>query len=147
MWNSYRRKGGGPLTSNIGEAGGFIRTRPGLRAPDIQLYFVPVMFYEEGLSPTLDNSFSFVSCLLKPTSQGKLSLRSGRPDAKPRIWHNYFATEEDRRSMIDGIRMSMEMMTHKSLQAITRRPHLVSKVQPGSVGLSAERLKRIETAY
>src|SRR5262249_35404546 len=81
-------QGRGPLTSNIGEAGGFIRTRPGLRAPDIQLYFVPVMFYEEGLSPTLDNSFSFVSCLLKPTSQGKLSLRSGRPDAKPRIWHN-----------------------------------------------------------
>jgi choline dehydrogenase len=117
--------GRGPLTSNIAEAGGFIRTRPGLKAPDIQLYFVPVMFYEEGLSQPFDNAFTFGSCLLKPTSQGKVSLRSARPDAKPRIWHNYFATEEDRRSVIGGIRMSMEMMKHKSLQAIARKPHLV----------------------
>ena len=118
-------QGRGPLTSNIAEAGGFIRTRPGLEAPDIQYFFVPVMFYEEGLSQPLDNSFSLASCLLKPTSQGKLSLRSARPDAKPRIWHNYFATEADRRSIIEGIRISMGMMQHKSLQAITRKPHLV----------------------
>jgi len=118
-------QGRGPLTSNIAETGGFIRTRPGLRAPDIQLYFVPVMFYEEGLSQPFDSAFTFGSCLLKPTSQGKVTLRSARPDAKPRIWHNYFATEEDRRSVIDGIRFSMEMMTHKSLQGITRKPHLV----------------------
>jgi GMC oxidoreductase len=57
--------------------------------------------------------------------QGKGSARSARPDAKPRIWHNYFATEEDRRSVIAGIRISMEMMKHEALRAITRKPHLL----------------------
>ena len=33
--------------------------------------------------------------------------------------------EEDRRSVIDGIRMSMDMMQQRPLQAITRKPHLV----------------------
>jgi len=121
----FESQGRGPLTSNIAEAGGFIRTRSGLKAPDIQLYFVPVMFYDEGLSEPFDNAFTFGCCLLKPTSQGKVSLRSARPDAKPRIWHNYFATHEDRRSMIDGLRLAMEMMEHKALAAITRAPHLV----------------------
>jgi choline dehydrogenase len=119
------QSGRGPLTSNVAEAGGFIRTRPGLKAPDIQYFFAPAMFYEEGLSRGFDSAFTFASCLLKPTSQGKLTLRSGRPDAKPRIWHNYFATEEDRRSMIDGIRMSMDMIEHPALRRVTRKPHLV----------------------
>jgi choline dehydrogenase len=63
-------QGRGPLASNIAEAGGYIRTQPGLKAPDIQLYFVPVMFHEEGPSQPFDNAFTFGSCLLKPTSQG-----------------------------------------------------------------------------
>ena len=42
-------EGRGPLTSNIGEAGGFFRTRPGLEAPDVQFHAAPVMFYEEGM--------------------------------------------------------------------------------------------------
>ena len=120
-----QKEGRGPLTSNVAEAGGFVRTRSGLKAPDIQLYFVPVMFTEEGLAQQFDKAFTFGSCLLKPTSQGKVSLRTARPDAKPRIWHNYYATEEDRRSMISGIRMAMEMMQHTALKAITRQPHLV----------------------
>jgi choline dehydrogenase len=33
--------------------------------------------------------------VLKPTSRGKLSLRTAHPGSKPRILHNYFDTEED----------------------------------------------------
>ena len=42
-------EGRGPLSSNIAEAGGFVRTRPGLDAPDCQFHCAPVLFYEEGL--------------------------------------------------------------------------------------------------
>jgi choline dehydrogenase-like flavoprotein len=121
LLKSQRR---GPLTSNIVEAGGFIRTRADLRAPDVQFYFIPGMSRDESLSRPFDNAFSFGTCLLRPTSQGKVSLRNARPDAKPRIWHNYFATEHDRRTMIEGIRISMDMLKRKSLQAIVREPHI-----------------------
>jgi choline dehydrogenase len=120
------QKGGcGPLTSNVAEAGGFTRTRPGLSAPDVQYYFVPAMFHDEGLSAPFDHAFTIGSCLLKPTSRGKVSLRSARADAKPRILQNYFATEEDRQSIIQGIRMSMHLVRKAPLRDATRKPHLM----------------------
>ena len=120
------QKGGrGPLTSNVAEAGGFARTRPGLPAPDIQYFFLPAMFYDEGLSAPFDHAFTIATCLLKPTSRGKVSLRSARPDAKPRIFHNYFATQDDRQSVIEGIRTSMNMTLKPPLRGVTRKAHLV----------------------
>jgi choline dehydrogenase-like flavoprotein len=120
-----QKEGRGPLTSNVAEAGGFARTRPGLAAPDIQCYFVPAMFHDEGLSAPFDHAFTIGTCLLKPTSKGRVSLRSARPDAKPRIFHNYFATPEDRQSVIDGIRMSMMVANKAPLREVTRGAHLV----------------------
>ena len=50
-------EGRGPLTSNIGEAGGFFRTRDGLEAPDVQFHAAPVMFYEEGMGIPFAHAF------------------------------------------------------------------------------------------
>jgi choline dehydrogenase len=120
-----QKEGRGPLTSNVAEAGGFTRTRPGLSAPDIQYYFVPAMFYDEGLSAPFDHAFTIGTCLLKPKSKGKVSLRSARPDAKPRIFHNYFAASDDRQSVIEGIRASMRVAEEAPLRHVTRKPHMV----------------------
>ena len=35
----YRRERRGPMTSNFAECGGFLKTRPDLEVPDIQLHF------------------------------------------------------------------------------------------------------------
>jgi choline dehydrogenase-like flavoprotein len=120
-------EGRGPLTSNIGEAGGFFRTRDGLDAPDVQFHAAPVMFYEEGLGVPTDHAFGFGPCVLKPTSRGKLALRSANPASKPRITHNYFATPEDRASMIEGMRIGLAIAEQPALRAHQRGPHLVPK--------------------
>jgi choline dehydrogenase-like flavoprotein len=117
-------EGRGPLTSNVGEAGGFFRTHAGLDAPDIQIHAAPAMFYEEGLGSLFDHAYSIGPCLLKPTSRGKLFLRSTRPDAKPRIFHNYFATPEDRACMIEGVRIALRIADQKALRTMQRSPHL-----------------------
>ena len=52
-------EGRGPLTSNIAEAGGFIRSRSGLDAPDVQFHCAPVLFYEEGLGAPIEHGFAF----------------------------------------------------------------------------------------
>jgi len=119
-----QNEGRGPLTSNIGEAGGFFRTSPDLEAPDIQFHAAPAMFYDEGLGALLDNSYSLGPCVLKPTSRGKLSLRSTRPDAKPRILHNYFETEEDKKAMLEGMRIAIRIAQQEALRAVERGPHL-----------------------
>ena len=54
------------------------------------------MYFNEGLSAPFDHAFTMTTTILKPTSRGSVTLRSARPDAKPRIHHNYLATEDDR---------------------------------------------------
>ncbi|MFD9934051.1 GMC family oxidoreductase [Streptomyces massasporeus] len=102
-------EGRGPLTSNVGEAGGFHRTREGLDAPDIQVHATPVMFHEEGISPVADHAFMFGAVVLAPTSRGTVSLRSALPSARPRVLHNYLTTEEDRATMVRALRMMLDI--------------------------------------
>src|SRR5690606_12682742 len=41
--SEYRRSKTGPLTTNIAEAGGFLKTDPTEAEPDIQLHFLPAL--------------------------------------------------------------------------------------------------------
>ncbi|MFD8223021.1 GMC family oxidoreductase [Streptomyces massasporeus] len=120
-------EGRGPLTSNVGEAGGFHRTHEGLDAPDIQVHATPVMFHEEGIGPVADHAFMFGAVVLAPTSRGKVSLRSALPSAKPRVLHNYLTTEEDRATTIRALRMLLDIAAQPSLakhrRADFRVPH------------------------
>ncbi len=139
-------EGRGPLTSNIGEAGGFFRTRPGLEAPDVQFHAAPVMFYEEGMGLLTAHAFGYGPCVLKPMSCGKLSLRSANPFSKPRIVHNYFAAPEDRQSMIEGIRIGLEIAAQPALSAHIKAPHLTPKSK-SELDVWAHIQKETQTVY
>jgi choline dehydrogenase len=98
-------QGQGPLTSNIAEAGGFHRTRAGLPAPDIQFHAVPGLFLDEGLMPAQEHGWAVGACVLKPSSRGQVAVVSPDPLARPLILHNYLAEEDDRRSIVEGVRL------------------------------------------
>ncbi|MBN0049249.1 GMC family oxidoreductase N-terminal domain-containing protein [Streptomyces actuosus] len=117
--------GHGPLTSNIGEAGGFLCSRDGLNAPDVQFHMAPVLFHEEGLGPVTEHGFAIGPCVLAPTSRGEVTLRSPRPDAAPRIRHNYLTTDEDRAALVAGIRAALEITAHKPLADFATGPFSV----------------------
>jgi choline dehydrogenase len=110
----------GPRTSNIAEGGGFIASRAGLGAPDIQITMGAVMFVDEALAPPYDHGYGLGPSLLKPTSRGKVTLRSARPDAKPRISCNLLATPEDKAAMIAGLRACLDIARQPSLAAVQR---------------------------
>jgi choline dehydrogenase len=118
-------EGRGPLTSNIAESGGFWRSRDGLDAPDVQFHFAPVMFAEEGLLEPFDHAYSYGACVVKPTSRGRVSLRSADPADKPRILTNFLGTEEDWAVQIAGIRKCMEIREQQPLKAYERGPYQV----------------------
>ena len=97
-----------------------MRTRSGLEAPDVQIIFGALMLHEEFLGPLLDHAWGLGPLLLKPESRGRVTLRSPVAHAKPRILHNYLATETDRRSMIDGVRASLEIASQPALRKVRR---------------------------
>jgi choline dehydrogenase-like flavoprotein len=116
------QKGRGPLTSNVGEGGVFLSTCGDERVPDCKFEMAPVLYFDEGLSAPVDHAFSMVTILLNPTSRGRVVLRSARPDAKPRISHNYLATEHDRTTMIAGVRLAMDIFRQPVLSKVRRAP-------------------------
>jgi choline dehydrogenase-like flavoprotein len=116
------QKGHGPLTSNVAEGGVFLSTRGDKNVPDCQFEMAPVMYFDEGLSAPCDHAFSMTTTLLKPTSRGKVALRSTRPDAKPRVYHNYLATAEDRATIISSVRLAMDIFAQPVLSKVKRAP-------------------------
>jgi len=99
----YVLRRSGPLSSNVGEAMAFIRTRLGLPAADVQLLFGPVYYHDHGFDTSFDgHSFSLAAALITPKSRGQLRLRSADPDAKPELVGNHLAEPEDVASLVAG---------------------------------------------
>ncbi len=115
----------GPLTSNFPEAGAFFRTRPGLDAPDIQFHYSPSMLYDEGLTPPHDSGYCFGPVVIRPTSRGKVFLRTPMPDSKPRVLCNFLTTDEDRQSVIAGVRIALEVAEQEPLKKAARLAYSV----------------------
>ena len=63
--------------------------------------------------------------MIKPTSRGRVMLRAPLPDSKPRVLCNFLTTEEDRQSMIAGVRIAMEIAEQSALKAVEREPLVV----------------------
>jgi choline dehydrogenase-like flavoprotein len=119
------KEGRGPLTSNIAEGGVFLSTCGDESVPDCQFEMAPAMYFNEGLSAPSDHAFTLTTTLLKPTSRGKVALRSARPDAKPRIYHNYLTTAQDRETIIDSVRLAMDIFRQPVLSKLQRQPFSV----------------------
>jgi choline dehydrogenase-like flavoprotein len=115
-------EGRGPLTSNYPEAGGFFKTRSDLPAPDVEFHFAAAPFFDEGLRPPPDNGYAFGPVIIKPTSRGKVGLRTPMPDSKPTVLCNFLTTEEDRASMLEGVRIALEIASQPALKALEREP-------------------------
>lgn len=112
-------QGRGPLTSNIGEAGGFMRSRSDLAAPDIQFHQAPVLFHQQGLGAPVAHGFAIGPCTLAPTSRGHVTLRTADPETAPRITHNYLMTDEDRAALVAGVKAALEIAAAGPLAAVT----------------------------
>jgi choline dehydrogenase-like flavoprotein len=123
----FETEGRGPLSSNGGEGGAFIRTRDGLEAPDVQFHIGCLLLHEEFLGVPFDDAYTFGPAVVKPTSRGMVTLRSPLPHARPRIIHNYLTTEEDRASMIAGVRLNFDISAAPALKEWRRADFLVPK--------------------
>jgi choline dehydrogenase len=101
----------GPGVSNIAEAGAFVRTHlaPDERA-DIQLHFVPAQLDDHGRNRLRGHGFTLHACVLRPLSRGHVQLRSSRPDDPPRIHARYLSTAQDLDVLLEGVRLSREII-------------------------------------
>ena len=107
-------------TTNIAEAGGFVRTsRAPDDRPDVQLHFVPAMLDDHGRNRMAGDGYTLHACALRPKSRGWLELDSADPDAKVRIHANYLsdAAGDDLATMLEGVRAAREILRQRSFDA------------------------------
>ncbi len=99
----------GPLTSTVAEAFAFVRSRPGLPAPDLQYHFAPAYFVDNGFDEFEGHAFTLGPVLVSPKSRGSVRLRSADPTAKPRILTNSLDEPEDVAALVAGVKIAREI--------------------------------------
>jgi choline dehydrogenase-like flavoprotein len=117
----YARERRGIFTSNIAEAGGFLRTSPGLAVPDIQLHFCIGILESHGRRLHAARGFSTHVCVLRPKSAGAVTLRSRNPLTAPLIDPAFFAHPDDLETMVRGFRIARAISESPLLDAVRGR--------------------------
>jgi choline dehydrogenase len=125
----------GPLSIAAGTSGAFFKTNPRLASPDVQIHFLPFSTDKMGEKLHPFSGFSASVCQLRPESRGSLRIRSADPAAPPEIRINYMATETDRTTNVEGLKI-----LRRILQAPALRPYVVEEVDPGKKVLTDEEL-------
>ena len=101
--------------TNLFETGGFIRIRPGVEFPNLQYHFMAIAADYNGTHTYKEHGYQAFMSLMRPTSRGHVRLRSKDPRAKPSILFNYLSTEEDRQDVIDGVKLTREILAQDAL--------------------------------
>ena len=113
----YRRERTGVVSTNFAEAGGFLKTRPELDIPDVQLHFVVATVDDHARKMHLGHGFSCHVCLLRPKSRGAVTLASADPMAAPLIDPNFLGEVEDLEAMVAGFKLTRRIMEAPALKS------------------------------
>ena len=107
--------GRGLLSSNIGEAGGFVRLQRSAEVPDLQFHFAPSWFVRHGFDNPAGHGLGLGPTLVQPQSKGRLSLRSADPSEPPRIEPRYLSEAADLRTLVDGVRLARRILSSQAM--------------------------------
>ncbi len=112
----------GPLTSPVGHAQVFFRTKPEATLPDIQAILVPFAYQmetlQEGLRLHPKPAMSLAVCMLHPRGRGQVRLASAEPFAPPRITHQLLGDAEDLADLVAGCKVAMTILRTSPLDEL-----------------------------
>ncbi|WP_052368302.1 GMC family oxidoreductase [Algiphilus aromaticivorans] len=143
---TYRRFRTGKLTSNVAEAGGFLRSDPSLAAPDLQLHFAVAILDDHGRKLHSGHGYSCHVCLLTPKSRGRVGLHSANPMAAPRIDPAFLSEDEDLERLVKGFRRMQEILNAPAMARHRGRDIYTAHVRTDEQIRSAIR-QRADTVY
>jgi choline dehydrogenase-like flavoprotein len=134
------------MTTNFAECGGFLKTRPDLEVPDIQLHFGMAMVDDHGRKRHWGTGFSCHVCLLRPKSRGHVTLRSADPTAAPLIDPNFLGEIEDLEAMVAGYKTTRRLMETPALRALQQKDMFTAHVKTDD-DIRAILRARVDTVY
>jgi len=133
--------------TNHFESAAFIRSKPGVKYPDIQYHFLPVAIRYDGKAPAEAHGFQAHVGPMRSPSRGHVRLRSPDPAAPPAILFNYMSTEQDWEDFRRCIRLTREIFEQPAFA-----PYVAGEIAPGAAIQSDAELdsfirEEVESAY
>ena len=133
--------------SNQFESCAFIRSKPGVKYPDIQYHFLPFAVRYDGQAAAEGHGFQAHVGPMRSKSRGRIKLTSSDPKAKPSILFNYMSHEDDWEDFRTCIRLTREIFSQEAFA-----PYRGKEIQPGDKVRSDEELdgfirEHVESAY
>ncbi len=140
-----RRDGLG--ATNHFESCAFIRSRPGVRWPDLQYHFLPAAISYNGKELATQHGFQAHVGPMRSKSRGHVLLRSADPRDKPALHFNYMSHPDDWTEMRAAVRLTREIFGQPAFA-----PYRGEEIEPGSTVTSDAAIdafirKRVESAY
>jgi choline dehydrogenase len=144
---SYMLFGKGIGRQNFLESGAFLRSRPDLDRPDLQIHTVLAIMQDHGKVSVAKDGFTFHVCQLRPESRGRVGLKSANPLDDPAIFANYLSTEEDRRAIREGVKMMRKVAAQTALAPYRSTEYSPGEAVQTDAELDAWIRKSAETIY
>jgi choline dehydrogenase len=116
----------GPLASNVFEATGFMRSRPEVDRPDLQLIFMPAHRNANGHWLPRGHGYGIIFVNLRPVSRGSVTLTSNDPRDKPAIDFNFLACPSDLDVLVRGFEVARSILAAPSFAPLAGR-----EISPG----------------
>lgn len=130
----------GMLSSNMVEAGGFLRTSASEDRPDIQLHFIPGRKSHRGRKYEYGHGVSLHTCLLRPESRG--SVTRDRPDGPPLIDLGLLTHEGDLTRLTNAVKLARNILSQQPFER-----YKLSEIVPGDTVQSDDGLKDFVRQY
>jgi choline dehydrogenase len=140
-----RARGDG--ATNHFEAGGFIRSRAGVRYPDIQFHFLPMAVTYDGKGLAREHGFQAHVGPMRSKSRGWVRLKSTDPREAPRILFNYMSQPEDWQEMRACVRLTREIFAQPAFDLYRGREILPGETVGDDAAIDAFVRARVESAY
>jgi len=105
----------GPLTMPPSQLGAFARSDPDQPSANIEWHVQPLSLDAFGEPLHRFNAITPSVCNLRPTSRGRVRIRTASPADAPAIMPNYLATEEDRQVAAEGLKFTRRIMAAPAL--------------------------------
>ncbi|HWZ64894.1 MAG TPA: choline dehydrogenase [Steroidobacteraceae bacterium] len=133
--------------TNHFETGGFIRSRAGVRYPDIQFHFLPMAVSYDGSSLAREHGFQAHVGPMRSRSKGWVRLKSAEPLERPSIFFNYLSQPDDWTEMRACVRLTREIFAQPAFE-----PYRGREIQPGAAVESDAQIDafvraKVESAY
>ncbi|MBV8472552.1 MAG: choline dehydrogenase [Hyphomicrobiales bacterium] len=144
--NWLLRSSGDGATNHF-ESGGFIRSRAGIRYPDIQYHFLPMAVTYDGKGLAREHGFQAHVGPMGSKSRGSVRLKSRDPRQPPLIRFNYMSHPDDWVEMRACVRLTREIFAQSAFDLYRGR-----EIQPGAdvvddAAIDAFVRERVESAY